>query len=345
VRNVRTNVGITDVTPLGKLDLQGADVPKLLSQLYTNKWMKLAVGSVRYGLMCAEDGVVLDDGVTGRLGDEHYLMTTTSSGAGTIWNWAEMWLQTEHPDWDVHVTPVTTGLTSINVAGPKSRELMSCIVGDDIDLDPETFKYMQVRTGTIAGVENCIIWRIGFTGELSFEIHIPSGHGLHVWNTLLTEGADLGVAPFGLEAQRIMRLEKGHFIVGQDTDGLSQAPTSGMQALLKIDKDDFAGKPEVAWSLEEDYPHIVAIQPTDPTLVPEEACQILRAGTKEIVGRITSSRFSPTLERSVCLAQVSPEFASPGTTLTVLLVNGERITAKVMEHHAHFDPEGERLRG
>ncbi len=345
VRNTRANVGITDVTPLGKLDLQGPDVAKLLSQLYTNKWMQLAVGSVRYGIMCAEDGVVLDDGVTGRLGDDHYLMTTTSSGAGGVWNWIENWLQTEHPEWQVHVTPVTTGLTSINVAGPRSRELMSRLVGDDIDLDPDAFRYMQVRTGTIAGVKDCVVWRIGFTGELSFEIHVPSGHGLHVWKTLLEQGESLGVAPFGLEAQRIMRLEKGHFIVGQDTDGLSKAPTTGMIGLLKLDKDDWAGKPEVTWALEGDYPRIVAIQPTDPSIVPEEACQILRDGTKEIVGRITSSRFSPTLDRAVCLGQVTAEFADPGTTLTVQLVNGERITARVMEHHAHFDPEGERLRG
>jgi sarcosine oxidase subunit alpha len=345
VRNTRSNVGITDVTPLGKLDLQGPDVAKLLSLLYTNKWMQLPVGGVRYGLMCAEDGVVLDDGVTGRLADKHYLMTTTSSGAATIWNWAENWLQTEHPDWQVHVTPVTTGYTSINVAGPKSRDLMRRLVGDDIDLDPDSFGYMQVRTGTIAGIKDCIVWRIGFTGELSFELHVPSHHGLHVWETLLTEGDDLGVAPFGLEAQRIMRLEKGHFIVGQDTDGLSQAPTTGQVALLKLDKDDWAGKPEAQWALEGDYPVIVGVQPTDPTVVPAEACQILRPGTKEIVGRITSSRFSPTLQRSICLAQVAQEFAEAGTELTILLINGERVTAAVMEHHAHFDPEGARLRG
>ena len=173
-------------------------MPKLLSQLYTNKWMQLPVGSVRYGLMCAEDGVVLDDGVTGRLGDEHYLMTTTSSGAAAIWEWAENWLQTEHPDWQVHVTPVTTGYTSINVAGPKSRELVDRLV-DDVDLSAEAFPYMRVRTGTVAGVENCIMWRIGFTGELSFELHVPAGHGLHVWETLLEVGEDLGAKAFGLD--------------------------------------------------------------------------------------------------------------------------------------------------
>jgi sarcosine oxidase subunit alpha len=344
VRNTRENVGIIDVTPLGKLDLQGPDVANLLSLLYTNKWMQLPIGSVRYGIMCAEDGVVLDDGVTARLDEEHYLMTTTSSGAARIWSWIEMWLQTERPEWQVHVTPVTTGLTSINIAGPKSRALLGRLT--DIDLDNEAFPYMRVRQGRIAGIEQCIAWRIGFTGELSYEIHVPSGHGLAVWERLLAEGADLGVKPFGLEAQRIMRLEKGHFIVGQDTDGLSKAPVTGLDPLLKFDKDDWAGLPEVRWSLESgDHPVIVACQPDDRSIVPEEAAQILRSGTTEIVGRITSSRMSPTLERSICLAQVSKEFADAGTSLEVLLVDGRRITATVIEHHAHFDPEGERLRG
>ncbi len=345
VRNTRSRVAISDVSPLGKFDLQGPDVPRLLEQLYTNRWSGLAVGSVRYGLMCADDGVVLDDGVTGRLGDERYLMTTTSSGAATVGEWAENWLQTEHPEWRIHLTPMTTAYTSINVAGPESRELVDRLV-DDVDLGPEAFRYMQVRTGTVAGVANCIMWRIGFTGELSFELHVPAGHGLHVWQALLERGADLGVGVFGLEAQRIMRLEKGHIIVGQDTDGLTKAPATGLASLIKLDKDDFAGKPELAWAMTEPIPGlVVAIQPTDPTLVPDEACQIVRPNTNEIIGRITSSRFSPTLDRSICLGQVGPEAAAPGSELTIVLVDGRRVTATVMEHHAHFDPGGERLRG
>ncbi len=346
VRNVRTNVGIIDVTPLGKLDLRGADVPCLLSLLYTNNWLQLPVGRVRYGVMCAEDGVVMDDGVTGRLDEDHYMMTTTSSGAAMVWEWAENWLQTMHPEWDVAITPVTTAFTSINVAGPKSRELMGRLT--DVDLSPEAFGYMNVRQGSVAGVDGCIMWRIGFTGELSYELHVPAGHGLAVWEALLDHGTDLGIEPFGLEAQRIMRLEKGHFIVGQDTDGLTRMPSTGLDALIKLDKDDFAGKPELAWSLTEpaagELPRIVAIQPTDPNLVPAEACQIVRVGTNEIIGRITSSRFSPTLERSICLGQVLPEAAGAGTELTVVLTDGTRTTATVMAHHAHFDPEGARLR-
>ncbi len=350
VTNVRTNVGIIDVTPLGKLDLQGEDVPRLLNLLYTNKWSKLAVGSVRYGIMCAEDGVVMDDGVTGRLEENRWLMTTTSSGAGTVWEWAENWLQTAHPDWDVHITPVTTAYTSINVAGPKSRELLTRLT--DVDLGADAFEYMQVRTGTVAGVDDCIMWRIGFTGELSFELHVPAGYGLSVWETLMEQGADLGIAPFGLEAQRIMRLEKGHFIVGQDTDGLTKGPTTGLEALIKLDKDDFVGKPELAWSMGQgvgdgeapELPVLVSVQMTDASIVPPEASQILAPNTTEILGRITSSRYSPTLNASIGLAQVPPALAQSGTVLTVLLTNGDRTTAIVQEHHSHVDPEGSRLR-
>jgi len=141
-----------------------------------------------------------------------------------------------------------------------------------------------------------------------------------------------------------MRLEKGHFIVGQDTDGLSKAPTTGLQPLIKLDKEDFAGKPEVAWSLEEELPILVSVQKADSTIVPPEASQIVRPNTNEILGRITSSRYSPTLEKSIGLAQVPPSHASSGVELTVVLTSGERATAIVQEHHAHYDPEGARLR-
>ena len=342
--NVRTNVGLIDVTPLGKLDLRGPDVPKLLELVYVNKWQKLEVGRVRYGTMVAEDGVVSDDGVTGRLGEQHWLMTTTSSGAGAVWEMLEDWLQTAHPEWQVHVTPVTGGLTSINVAGPKSRTLLERLTSG-VDLDAESFPYFNVRRGEVAGVDNCIIWRIGFTGELSYELHVPSGFALHIWETLLEQGTDLGIAPFGVEAQRILRLEKGHYIVGQDTDGLTKAPSAGLGGLVKLDKPDTLGLPELKAAYERtDLPVLVALQPDNGSIVPAEACQIVDGDSNRILGRITSSRHSPTLNRSVCLGQVDPTISAPGTSVTVLLVDGQRITATVMEHHAHVDPEGERQR-
>ncbi|CAN5808442.1 sarcosine oxidase subunit alpha [soil metagenome] len=341
-RNVRETVGIIDVTPLGKLDLRGPDVPQLLNQVYVNKWSKLAVGAVRYGVMCAEDGVVLDDGVTGRLDTDHYIMTTTSSGALAVWEWIENWLQTERPQWQVHVTPVTTAYASMNVAGPRSRELLARLV--DVELDPEAFGYMRVRTATIAGVADCFMWRIGFTGELSYELHVPSGYGRHVWDSVLAAGADLGVRVFGVEAQRILRLEKGHAIVGQDTDGLTQAYGADLAWAIKLDKGDFAGKPELVWQRSrDDHEQLVGLQPVDGTVVPPEASQLVE-GAATIVGRITSSRMSPTLGRAVCLGYVAPHLAAAGTLVSVQLPDGTRIPARVMSTLAHVDPEGARLR-
>ena len=223
---------------------------------------------------------------------------------------------------------------------------------------------MNVRSGRIAGVDDWVLWRIGFTGELSYELHIPAGYGLHVWEALLASGKDLGVAPFGVEAQRILRLEQGHFIVGQDTDGLTRGFSAGLGSLVKLDKTDFLGQPELAWQQAAgneaagdraagdrtagdgaagDGPRLVGLQPVDGSVVPEEASLVME-GT-QIAGRITSSRMSPTLGRSVCLAQVLSRLAEPGTLVTVRLPSGQEIKARVTPQLAHHDPEGTRSHG
>jgi len=343
VRNVRSNVGIIDVTPLGKLDLRGPDVPKLLNLLYVNKWSKLAEGAVRYGVMCGDDGVVFDDGVTGHLCPDHYLMSTTSSGADAVLNLIEHVLATDHPDWRIHVTPVVGDFASVNVAGPNSRTLLGRLA-PELDLTPGAFAYMQVRSAAVAGVEGCFTWRIGFTGELSYELHVPADRGLGVWEALLDAGADLGCRPFGVEAQRIMRLEKGHLIAGQDSDGLTSGYAAGLDWLIKPDKADFLGKPELAWVAEGGGPtsQLVGLQPVDGRVVPPEGCQIVEGVT--IVGRITSSRMSPTLGRSIGLGYVDRRLASAGTVVSVRLPDGSEAGVTVMADLAHFDPEGRRLR-
>ncbi len=342
-RRGRSDEASESSTSAGMLDLRGPDVPKLLNLVYVNKWSKLEVGRVRYGVMCGEDGVVIDDGVTGRLGQEHYLMSTTSSGAAAVWEWLERWLQTEHPQWRVHITPVTTSYASINVAGPDSRELLRRVV-DEVDLDPEAFGYMQLRTGRVAGVDGCLLLRIGFTGELSYEVHVPAGYGLHVWEQFLEHGQQLGVRPFGVEAQRILRLEKGHVIVGQDTDGLTRAYGAGLDGLVKLDKNDFAGLPELTWQQElRDGPQLVGLRTAKESLVPAEGSQLVD-DNGQICGRVTSSRLSPVLGRSVCLAQVDARFAHPGTEVTLRLLDGEAATAVVTDQLAQVDPDGVRLR-
>jgi len=194
-----------------------------------------------------------------------------------------------------------------------------------------------------------VLWRIGFTGELSYELHVPAAYGLHVWETLLDRGRDLGAAPFGVEAQRILRLEKGHLIVGQDTDGLTRGFSAGLDWAIRLDKDDFIGKPELTWqhaiSTGEGNgsgPRLVGLQPDDAMLVPPEASQIVDG--PRIVGRITSSWMSPTLGHSVCLAHVDAPLSAPGTQVTVRLPGGRLIAARVTQHLAQVDPEGSRMR-
>ena len=343
VVNTRTNVGIIDVTPLGKYLLHGSETSHLLNLLYVNGWSELPVGSAQYGLMCNDDGVVLDDGVTARLSADEYFMTTTSSGAVGVGEWIESWLQGSSMEGRIHVMPATEAFASINVAGPRSRELLSRVT-ENVNLDPTAFPYMGARRGRVAGVDGCLLLRLGFTGELSYELHVPAGYGLYVWETLLERGRDLGIAPFGIEAQRIMRLEKGHVIIGQDTDGLTQAVSLGLKKFVKFGKSDFVGKPELKWQAERgDYPRLIGLWPTDPSVVPPEASQIIRGTT--IVGRITSSRMSPTLQRSICMALVSEDLSHPGTSLTVRLPDGHHVPAQVAERRIHFDPQGTRLRG
>jgi sarcosine oxidase subunit alpha len=343
VTNTRTNVGIIDVTPLGKYLLHGPDTVKLLNLLYVNDWSALAPGSAQYGLMCGEDGVVFDDGVTARIAADEYFMTTTSSGAAAVGQWIESWLQGSGDNWRVHVAFATDAFASMNVAGPKSRELLRRLT-EEVDLDPTAFPYMGARMGRVAGVDGCYLLRLGFTGELSYELHVPASYGLYVWETLIECGRDLGIEPFGIEAQRIMRLEKGHVIIGQDTDGLTQALSLGLKKFIKFGKSDFVGKPELKWQAERsDYPRLIGLWPADPSVVPPEASQIVKGTT--IVGRITSSRMSPTLRRSICLALVSADLSHPGTSLTVRLPDGRQVQAEVAPRRIHFDPEGTRLRG
>ena len=210
---------------------------------------------------------------------------------------------------------------------------------------------MQVRQGTVAGVDGCFMWRIGFTGELSYELHVPAAYGLHVWEACLEAGADLGIRPFGVEAQRIMRLEKGHFIVGQDTDGLTQAFAVGLGSLIKLDKQDFAGRPELVWQHERGRLPAARRRSSRSTrrACPPEAMPDHRA-RRSTDGRASSAGSRRAgcrrrLNRSICLGFVAPHLCRPGSLVTVHLPDGTDVPARVMEHHAHVDPEGVRLRG
>jgi sarcosine oxidase subunit alpha len=342
-RNVRNGVGIIDVSTLGKIELRGSDVPRLLEAFYVNKWSKLAVGSVRYGVMCADDGIVFDDGVTGRIDENRYLMSATSSGTQKVVDAINMWLQTDGVGADVVAIPVTDAYAGINVAGPSARDLLQRVLQSP-DISAEAFRYMRISEATIAGVPGCYMWRIGFTGELSYEIHIPAAFGFHVWNELLRAGKDLGIRPFGVEAQRILRIEKGHAVVGQDTDALTGPYAAGLGGLVRFDKVEATGLPELAHQRDsqEHLPYVlVGLQPQNGDYVPPEASQLVAGG--RIIGRVTSSCFSPTLERSIALALVNPAYAKAYDAVSIRRTDSGLEPATVMPTLTHVDPEGRRL--
>jgi sarcosine oxidase subunit alpha len=341
---VRRGVGIIDVSTLGKFELVGSEVPRLLNALYVNRWSALPVGSVRYGAMCNDAGVVVDDGVTGRLSDARYIMSATSSGAADVARTIATHLQTDGADWDVAFTDLSDAYASVNVAGPRARTLLQRLV-QDVDLTNDAFPYMRVRTGSIAEIPGCFIWRIGFTGELSYEIYVPAAYGLHVWQQLVSLGEDLGVVAFGVEALRTLRIEKGHAVVGQDSDALTGPFSIGLGGMTRLDKTETLGIAELTWQAANPaaLPYtLVAVQPEDRAYVPEESAQIVHDGRS--IGRITSSCMSPTLGRGVALAQVSPLFADAGTRLLIRRVDGSYASAAVLDGLAHVDPEGTKLR-
>jgi sarcosine oxidase subunit alpha len=344
VTAVRNRVGIMDVSALGKLDLRGPDVPAFLDIVYVNRWHSLPVGSVRYGVMVGEDGVVLDDGVTGRLEEQRFLMSTTSSGSERVRRWLEYWLQVERPDLRVWLTAMTDAYAAVNVAGPHARTLVAR-VAEGVDLSADAFPHMAVRPARVAGIGDCFMWRLGFTGDLSYEIYAPAGYGLHLWERLMEAGADLGIAPFGVEAQRTMRIEKGHAVVGQDTDALTGPFAAGLGRIVPAGKPQAIGGPELDWQREhvDELPvTLVGLQTVDGAIVPEESSQIVDGST--IIGRVTSSRFSPTLSRSVSLALLRPDRAAAGSTVTIRLPGGAHVPATVQSSTVHLDRAGERMR-
>lgn len=343
VQAVRERVGLIDVSTLGKFHLHGSGVPDFLEQVYTNRWRKLAIGRVRYGVMVNEEGVVMDDGVTAHVGSDLYYMSSTSGGAQSVYQWCQWWLQS---GWnlDVRMLDATELRAAMNLTGPQSRAVLRKVVSG-VDLSNQAFPYMSVREAEIAGAPAMLL-RIGFTGELGYEIHTPSHYGLHVWQSLLQAGQEYGIGVFGVEAQRVLRLEKGHVIVRQDTDSLSSAYEAGMGWAVKLGKDDFLGRPSLQLAHDRDVSRqLVGFEIPDGTL-PQEAHQIVREGPGplglEIIGRITSARWSPTLEKSIGLAWLPPEMSAVGSEFDVR-VDGELKRGLVVET-PFYDPGGSRLR-
>ena len=303
----RESAGILDASTLGKIDIQGTDASEFLNRVYTNAWSKLAIGKCRYGLMLNEDGMVYDDGVTTRLGENHYIMTTTTGGAANVLSKLEDYLQTEWPELDVYLTSVTDHYATISVCGPNSRNIVSTII-DDLDFSDENFPHMSFKNAKIGKI-NCRVMRISFTGELSYEINIQANYAKSVWEKCIEAGKDFNITPYGTETMHLLRAEKGFIIVGQDTDGTMTPIDLQMDWIVSKKKYDYIGKRSLYRSdtIREDRKQLVGLLTENPDDVLEEGAQIVANINKtpiEMLGHVTSSYYSPNLKKSIALAVV-----------------------------------------
>lgn len=347
VKAVRTSLGIMDASTLGKIDIQGADAAEFLNRIYTNAWKKLAVGRCRYGLMLNEAGMVIDDGVTARLGEHHYLMTTTTGNAGPVLAHLEEYLQTEWPELDVYLTSVTEQYATLSLAGPNARALLATLT-DDIDLSPEALAHMSVASGTVAG-SPARVFRISFTGEMSFEINVPASLGLAVWQKIMTAGAGYAITPFGTEAMHVLRAEKGFIIVGQETDGSVTPLDLGMDWIVSK-TNDFVGRRGLARPdmVKPDRKQLVGLLTERADEVLPEGAQlverVLDRPPMPMIGHVSSSYHSPNVGRSIALALVKGGRARKGETVYAPLSDGRTVACRIVDP-VFLDPEGTRLHG
>jgi sarcosine oxidase subunit alpha len=334
-RAVRERVGLIDVSTLGKLDLKGRDVGKLLDKIYVGRLSDLRPGRVRYGVLCDEAGIMLDDGTVSRLDDDHFFVTTTTGNLDFVNQWMKWWLV--GTGWDVYITNLTSGLAAINLAGPNAREVLAQLT--DCDLSTKAFPYMACRSAQVVGVA-AVLMRIGFVGEMGWEIHFPAASGPDVWKALLEAGRKFDIRPFGIEAQRLLRLEKRHVIVGVDSDALTNPYEAGMTWAPKLDKEDFIGRAALH-RLAGEQPHQkLAGFIMNEDVLPEDGAAILVNG--QLAGRVTSARFSPLKQKAIGLAWVPAEKAHEGAEVDVR-VAGRLARARITEQ-VFYDPIGARLR-
>ena len=341
----RNGVGILDASTLGKIDIQGKDAREFLGRVYTNAWEKLAVGRCRYGLMCGEDGMVMDDGVTSCLADNHFLMTTTSGGAAHVLSWLEIYHQTEWPELEVFFTSVTDEWATMSIAGPDSRKLLSELT--DINLAPDAFKFMDWREGKVADI-SARVFRISFTGDLSYEINVPAHYGLHVWKALFKAGEKYNLTPYGTETMHILRAEKGFVIVGQETDGsVTPIDLDHGWAVANNKPFSFIGKRGMhrADCLRDDRKQLVGLKTVDPEAVLPEGAQAVftpdQAIPMTMVGHVTSSYYSAFLDRSIAMGLIRGGLSKKGDSVYFPLANGKTIEALICDP-VFVDPDGKR---
>ena len=340
----RESAGILDASTLGKIDIQGTDASEFLNRVYTNAWSKLAIGKCRYGLMLNEDGMVYDDGVTTRLGENHYIMTTTTGGAANVLGKLEDYLQTEWPELDVYLTSVTDHYATASVCGPNSKKILSKLI-PDLDLSDENFPHMSFKNASIGKIK-CRIMRISFTGEHSYEINVQANYGKSVWEKCMEIGKEYNITPYGTETMHLLRAEKGFIIVGQDTDATMTPIDLQMDWIVSKKKYDFIGKRSLYRSdtIREDRKQLVGLLTENPNEVLEEGAQIVAETNKkpvEMLGHVTSSYYSPNLNKSIALGVVRGGKNMLGQKLFIPMEN--KIINVTVADPVFLDKENKRL--
>jgi sarcosine oxidase subunit alpha len=346
-RAARDGVGVMDASTLGKIDVQGPDAVTFLNRMYTGDFSRLGIGRCKYGVLCRPDGMVFDDGVTMRLAEDRFLVTTTTGNAAAVLDWFEEWLQTEWPELRVHCTSVTEQWATVAVVGPRSRDVLRTLA-PDLDVGAEAFRFMDVREAEVAGVP-ARVCRISFSGELAFEINVAGWHGLGMWEAVMAAGEPHGITPYGTETMHVLRAEKGYVIVGQDTDGTVTPQDLGLDWMIAEGKGDFIGRRSFRRrdTARGDRKQLVGLLPVHPgERLPEGAQLVAEPGdgsATPMIGHVTSSYDSVALGGAFALALLQGGRERRGMTVYAPLV-GRTVAATVVDP-VFYDPEGARRDG
>ena len=344
--NVRNNVGVCDVTSLGKIDIKGPDSAEFLNRVYTNGWMKLPVGKARYGVMLREDGIVFDDGTTTRISENHFHMTTTTAQAVNVLAHLEYYLQVVWPELDVNVLSTTEQWAGAALAGPNSRDLLGKLF-PDIDVSNETLPFMGFKEGDLFGVP-ARIFRISFSGELAYEINVESGYGVFMWEKIMETGKEMDIEPYGTEALSTLRIEMGH-VAGSEIDNRTIPSDLSLDGMLSKKK-DFIGKRSLNRQafIEESREKIVGVVPLDKKTMIPEGSHLVTDNNAPLpnpkLGHISASCWSVEYNNPFSLAILKDGKRKIGQKLYALSpLKNISIEVEIVSSH-YVDPKGERAR-
>jgi sarcosine oxidase, subunit alpha len=344
VNNTRQAVGLLDASTLGKLIVKGPDAGRFLDMLYTGVMSTLPVGKCRYGLMCNEQGFLSDDGVVARLSEDTWLCHTTSGGADRIHGWMEDWLQCEWWDWQVYTANLTEQYVQIAVVGPEARNVLQALGGMDVSVG--ALPFMTWAEGTLAGIP-ARVFRISFSGELSYEVAVPAAQGLAFWEACLQAGKPFGIMPYGTEALHVMRAEKGFIMIGDETDGTVIPQDLGLDWAISKKKEDYLGKrgQQRTHLSGPDRWRLVGLETADGSVLPDGAYAVAPGsnanGQRNTEGRVTSTYYSPTLKRGIAMGLIARGPERMGQSVSFARTDGTTVEARIVSP-VFYDPEGAR---